>query len=136
MVLGLAGCGTGSGTSTGEARAAQGVLRVLGTEYAEFVLLNGGRPPKEKGEFASYLESRKNSIRGLESVEQLFQSPRDNQPLVIFYGDSFPAGVSRGFPSVARESSGVNGQVFVVDTRGGVKELAIEQVPVHLASSN
>ena len=134
MAVLLAGCGTGSGAASVDARATKGVLRVLGTEYAEFVLLNGGRPPKEREEFASYLESRKESIRGLESVEQLFNSPRDSQPLVIFYGDSYPKAVSTGFPSIARESTGVNGKVLVVDTRGGVREMALDQVPVHLAS--
>jgi hypothetical protein len=132
----LVGCSSGGTGSNSESRAAQGVLRVLGTEYADFVLRHGGRPPKAKEELTAFISAHKSRITGLEDVEQLFQSPRDKQPLVIFYGESMPPTDESGFASIACEMSGVGGKVFVANTRGGVQELSSDQLPHHLDNLN
>jgi hypothetical protein len=129
-------CGSSSTAPTGDARAAQGVLKVLGIEYARFMAEHDGRPPKDRQEFAAFLEPRKDQIVGLKEVEQLFVSPRDNEPLMIYYGKSPPLADDSGYPAVAREATGAAGKCLVANTRGGVKEMAFDQLPPHLGVSH
>jgi hypothetical protein len=129
----VVGCGASSNASSGTAEEATRVLKVLGVEYARFMAQNGDRPPANKEQLTAYLESRKSSIPGLSDVAQLFVSPRDNEPLVIFYGKTAPPADESGFPVVAREASGASGSCLVANTRGGVHEVSLDQLPSHLA---
>lgn len=129
------GCGTASSTSPGDARAARGVLKVLGVEYARFAAEHNGRPPADKEELTAFLQTRKDHIPGLNDVEQLFVSPRDNQPLVVFYGNAMPPADDSGIPLIARETTGADGNCLVANTRGGVEEMAIDQLPPHLGAT-
>jgi hypothetical protein len=108
----------------------------VGIEYGRFVTEHDGRPPKDKKELAAFLDSRKGQIVGLKEVEQLFTSPRDSEPLVVFYGKSIPPADESGFPAVAREAVGDSGNLLVANTRGGVQEVALDQLPPHLAASH
>lgn len=132
----VAGCGSSTPVPTGSVREARGVLRVLGIEYANFAAQHNDRPPADKAELVAFLESRRDHIAGLQAVEQLFVSPRDNQPLLIYYGKSMPPPDESGFPAVARELTGADGKCLVANTRGGVMEIASDQVPAHLAASD
>lgn len=134
LIVHAVSCSSSPSEPAGNARAARGVLKVLGIEYARFVAQNDGRPPADKGELAAFLETRKDRISGLKEIEQLFISPRDSEPLLIFYGESMPPVDESGFPLVAREASGVAGQCLAVNTRGGVQEIAVDRVPPHLGA--
>jgi hypothetical protein len=112
------------------------VLKVLGIEYARFVMEHNGRPPSDKEQLADFLIQRKHLIPGLNDVAQLFVSPRDNAPLLVYYGKSMPPADDSGFPVIAREALGADGVCFVTNTRGAVREIAIDELPVHLAGSN
>ena len=136
LCCGWLGCSSGAYVSDADSRAAQGVLRVLGTEYAEFVTSHGGRPPKDQQELESFVAAHKSRITGLQEVGELFRSPRDKQPLVIYYGDSLPPTDESGFAPIARETVGVDGKMLVANTRGGVQEVSSDQLPPHLDNLN
>lgn len=108
------------------------MLKVLGIEYSRFADEHGGRPPADQEELTTFLNGRKGHIPGLKDVGQLFVSPRDGQPLVIFYGKALPPADDSGYPAVACEKTGVGGSRLVANTRGGVQEIAVDQVPSHL----
>jgi hypothetical protein len=129
------GCGSSSNESSGDVRAAGGVLKVLGVEYSRYVAEHDGRPPADKEALVAFLAARKDRIAGLNDVQQLFVSPRDNEPLVIFYGKALPPADESGFPAVAREATGAAGKCLVANTRGGVEEVAFDQLPPHLGGS-
>jgi hypothetical protein len=135
LISELTGCGSSLSTSSGDSREARGVLKVLGIEYARFVDEHGGRPPADKQELSVFFKTRQDRIPGLQDVGQLFVSPRDSEPLVIFYGKTMPPADESGFPTIAREATGAGGICLVVNARGGVQEMAVDQVPSHLAHS-
>jgi hypothetical protein len=130
-----AGCSDTSNASPADAQQATRVLKVLGIEYARFMAQNGDRPPANQEQLAAFLESRKDAIPGLTDVAQLLVSPRDSQPLVIFYGKVAPPPDDSGFPVIAREASGASGSCLVANTRGGVHEISADQLPSHLATA-
>jgi hypothetical protein len=134
LIGNVTGCGTASNAPSGDARAARGVLKVLGVEYGRFMAQHDGRSPVDKEQLVAFLETRKDRITGLKDIEQLFVSPRDNEPLVIYYGKSTPPADDSGFPAVAREATGAAGKCLVANTRGGVQEVPTDQIPPHLGA--
>lgn len=135
LIGSVAGCTSSTTQPTGNNREARGVLKVLGIEYSRFVTENNGKPPADKDELLAFVETRKDRIPGLKEAQQLFVSPRDYEPLIIFYGESMPPEDDSGYPLVAREKNGEAGKILVANTRGGVEEMTVDQIPPHLAAS-
>jgi hypothetical protein len=61
-------------------------------------------------------------------VDELLTSPRDNQPFVLALGGRLKDSAETGFPWVAREKTGVEGKVYVVDMRGKVLSLDASEI--------
>jgi len=134
----LTGCFIGcSGTSAslGNEKVARGAIKVLGVEYANYVTSHAGKPPANREELIAFLESRKARIRGLEDVEQLLRSPRDSEPLTIFYGEKLPPAGDSGYAIIAHEKTKWSGKCLVVDVRGGVKEVLAEEIPAYFSAN-
>lgn len=108
---------------------------MMGVEYGNFAAEHGDKPPSNKEELVDFLETRKDRIRGLNSVDQLFTSPRDNQPLVIFYGSEMPPADESGYPVVAHEAVGESGRLLATNTRGGVTEISQGEIPSYFGST-
>ncbi|MBA3484608.1 MAG: hypothetical protein H0T51_22620 [Pirellulales bacterium] len=79
-----------------------------------------GRPPKDEGEFKEAIGKSDVDLKALkvESLDELFVSERDGQPMVVAYGPS-PFGVD----VVAYEQTGVNGMRQVGHKIGMVEEV-------------
>jgi hypothetical protein len=101
-------------------------MQALGRFYGSFTGQNRGRPPKNEQEFKDYLKKQPPETLALmkvDSVDALFVSPRDNQPLV-FHFDVPPA--FPGAPDAvafAHEQTGVDGKRFVLLTSGDIQEM-------------
>jgi hypothetical protein len=115
VVIALTGC-NGGGDASSDAHSN---IRVL-TRFYTRVSQELGRPPKDEAEFKERIKAINADLSafGVSSVDELFVSERDGQPLVVDYGD-FPKGSS----VVIYEQTGVNGKRMVGQRIGSVEEV-------------
>jgi hypothetical protein len=126
-VLIICGCGSSKEQSVGgdESR-----LRILGRLYGEFLSQHNSQAPKNEAELIEFIDKSSEFLKtqGIESSQELFISPRDEEPLVVLYGkDMIPDGPG-GLPWVAYESKGANGKKFLIGARGTTEEMTPEQI--------
>jgi hypothetical protein len=87
--------------------------------YASYVHRHAGQPPASEAEFKRYLAEHGEAMlesEGVTSPEELFLSPRDNEPYVLLYGKDAAKLMRQGI--VVHERTGVGGQ-RLVGYRGG-----------------
>lgn len=110
----LVGCG---GDAPVVSEEQDGGMRALAMGYGQYIAQNRGRPPKNEERFRKYLEQNMMILEnfGVESIDDLFVSPRDNEPYEIIYG--------KRAKIVAYEKVGVDGKRMVADDLGIVKEV-------------
>lgn len=97
-------------------------MKPLGVLYGKFLARSGGHPPKSEEQFRQFLATygeKRLAALGVTDVDPLFLSPRDGQPLVVFYGKLGPPGPA-GQPYVAYEQSAIDGQRYVASAVGSV----------------
>jgi hypothetical protein len=114
----LLGCNTEAPSVEAASR-----LQILTGQYMKFTYGNRGRAPKDEAEFKQYLQKREQLIcnaAGITTLDELFVSERDGQPLKIYYGDKVKK--IDGIEVVAHEAQGVDGRVMV-GQKSGVSEL-------------
>lgn len=94
-----------------------GSMRALAMGYGQFVAQNRGRPPKNEAQFRKFFEANPLFLDGfgVESIDDVFVSPRDNEPYEIVYG--------KRAKIVAYEKVGVDGKRIVADDLGIVQEV-------------
>jgi hypothetical protein len=99
-------------------------IKPLTMMYASYMNRSAGRRPASQQEFKSYIAERGEQLlksAGMSSVEELFVSPRDNEPYVILYGSEDPRLTSSGI--VIYERTGMGGRRLVGYRMGFVNEV-------------
>ena len=79
-----------------------------------------------EADFKAYAETSAKPIleaNGIQSVDALFTSSRDQQPYVILYGPLTGPPGPAGQPVFAYEKVGVNGKRYVATSLGAVQEV-------------
>jgi len=99
-------------------------IKQLTTLYAVSMNSQGGRPPADEAEFKEFVtKSGEELIKsaGVNAVDELFVSPRDNEPYVVLYGNEAARLINQGI--VMHERTGVGGRRLVGYRGGFVNEL-------------
>lgn len=117
IVLGLvavSGCGSSDVDSPAAAR-----LRALANLYLDCAVARNGIGPADEGAFKKYLRKVDGivlQLNGIErdSIDSLFVSERDQEPLVVLYGVGISGMSGVSAPVVAHEKTGKNGKRLVV----------------------
>lgn len=116
VVVVLAGCtgnqGAGSTTQLTHVRMLTGLHTRASTELR--------RPPKDEQEFKEFIKNSDVSLEnmGVNSVDEIFVSERDGQPLGVAYGSPL-----KGSDVVVWEKTGVDGKRLVGHSIGMVEEV-------------
>jgi hypothetical protein len=112
----LVGCGGPTGGSGKKETSRVRVLTMLYTRTSSQL----GRNPKDEQEFKEKLKSYDLALdkAGVSSIDELFISERDGQPLGIYYGPHPP-----GSDVVVYEQTGVDGMRYVGHRIGMVEEV-------------
>jgi hypothetical protein len=116
------GCGSqeaGTGAGADPSR-----IKELATLYTSFMNRHAGRPPATESEFKQYVVERGEPLfksAGVSTADELFVSPRDNEPYVILYGNEAAKLISRGI--VVHERTGVGGRRLIGYRIGSIEEL-------------
>lgn len=117
LALGASGCGS---PATPVQEAAQSRMKVLGILYGMFASDRGGYPASEE-QFISFLkQAPTNWDKLVAAPKELLQSPRNGEPLTVFYGSSVKPPAEGGFPWIAYETSAIDGKRLIVNARGSV----------------
>jgi hypothetical protein len=119
------GCGKSATESTGAIDAK--TTRRMALLYGGYMDVHGNRPPKDEAAFRDYLRSQEKFLAdaGL-SIDQMFVSPRDGQPLHWFYGNTSPMDAA-GTRYFAYEKSPVDGKRLVIGIGGQFREFDEEE---------
>jgi len=86
-----------------------------------------GRPPKSEAEFKDFIQTNGSKVLerlNIASVDELFISERDKQPIVVLYGKK-PEGVRRDI--VAYEQTGVAGSRQVGFALGMIEDVEADK---------
>lgn len=94
-----------------------GTMRALAMAYGQYVSQNRGRPPKDEKRLRKFVEDKQHILDtfGVESIDDMFVSPRDNEPYVVNYGKKARV--------VAYEKVGVDGKRMIAEDLGVVREV-------------
>ena len=115
-VLLCSGCGAPK-EDADEAKQRTG-LGALAKAYGQYSSSHRGMPPKSEKALKEFIESQGpaflNSL-GVDTIDDMFISPRDGEPYVVIYG--------KRRPIVAYEAVGVDGTRWVAHDLGGAEEL-------------
>jgi hypothetical protein len=118
------GLGCGSQGAATDAEADPSRIKELTTLYMSYMNRNGDRPPASEAEFKRFVAERGQPLfesAGVSAADELFVSPRDNEPYVILYGHEAAKLISRGI--VIHERTGVGGRRLVGNRGGSVEEV-------------
>jgi hypothetical protein len=123
----LLAAGCGSRTSQLDQKDPSRIrMQTLAIEYARYLNHNGGKLPPNEDVLKKYIVGRGKSFlseRGILSVDELFVSPRDGQPLVVSYGTQKLVRAFSADPIVAHEQKGIQGKRLVAFPSGAVVDL-------------
>ena len=117
-LLASLGCGWRSSSSF---EKSEKPLRELGQLYGHFLARNG-RPPVNQEEFDDFLNANR-----VKNMAERLVSPRDGESLVLLFGDQIGQSGPDGFPWIAHEKMGVDGNRLVISARGGVESMNAAQ---------
>ena len=112
----LCGCGAPAEPEAVQKQSAS--MRGLAVSYGQYISQHRGRPPKSEKVLRKFIEEQSDTFLdsfSAESIDDLFTSPRDNEPYVVVYGKKASV--------VAYEKVGVDGKRFVAYDIGGVEEV-------------
>ena len=114
----LAGCSSPGAHEEVNRRGSN--LQSLAGMYRMFTSENSGRPPVSDAEFKEFIQAQgleHFAAFGIDTIEDLFTSPRDGQPYVVVYG-------GRELPDVvAYERSGTETGRWIVSSMTVVAEV-------------
>jgi hypothetical protein len=94
--------------------------------YASYVHQHAGQPPATEAEFKRYLAERGEVLlksEGVTSPDELFVSPRDDEPYVVRFGKDAAKLMSQGQGIIVHERTGVAGRRLVGYRGGFVNEV-------------
>lgn len=118
LLLLLLCAGVGCGTKPAEVSPQAESMRALAVAYGQYVTQHRGRPPKNEAALRKFVEANMATFEasfGVTSVDDLFTSPRDNEPYVVTYGKQAKI--------VAYEKNGLDGMRYIADDLGIVEEV-------------
>jgi hypothetical protein len=94
----------------------------MGDMYSLSQQEHNGQPPQDEQEFRSFLASKQDALDRLNlSVDAMFQSPRNGEPLAWVYGTRPPTGPNGAY--LGYEINAVNGKRLVIGLRGMHEEM-------------
>lgn len=108
--------GCGSGAESADVAELRSNMRSLAVAYGNYIKSNRGRAPKSEKQFRAWIEKQGDDelvILGVDSIDDIFISTRDNEPYVVVYGKSERV--------VAYEAVGVDGQRYIADNVGSIE---------------
>lgn len=120
--LPLVGCGGPSEVRNPQAKV-ESHLQTLSVLFMQYTSENKGQSPPDEATFKKYVNGLPPERLMGKTADELFISPRDSQPYVVFYG------VKMGMPGagppavVAYEKTGVLGKRYIATALGGVEEV-------------
>ncbi len=89
-------------------------LEIVATMYSKFSYDHQGVRPFSEAELKQFITDRNQAIldgAGIASVDELFVSERDNQPLVVLFGKNT---ITKDYMEiVVHEATGVDGKIMV-----------------------
>jgi len=126
LALAAAGCGPSSPrlNSRDEIPPGEAELRKVVSLYIEYGKGNGNKSPANAEQlkaWAQKLPKEKLTELGIEDVDKVFISPRDNQPFVVI-----PKSGPGPGRLIAHEQTGVKGKRYVAAGQGSVREVTDE----------
>ena len=129
LVLPLCVAFSGCGSETESQERQQSNIKPLGMMYGQFQGRHG-RPPTDDAELKKFVEENRATLStwGVSDPQTIFNSPRDNNPYVIRYGELRGEKTSTGTHVIAYEQEGAAGKRFVADTMGNVMEVDAEEL--------
>jgi hypothetical protein len=110
----------------GELAPVESNVKNIAIFYGRFMSQNRGRTPPDKEALKKFIASHpvaELAALKITDVEQLFVSPRDQQPYVVRYGAKLPPPGPSGSPVIAYEKDGDGGRRYVAFANAGVEEL-------------
>ncbi len=118
-------------------------ITVLARLYGEFAMRHQGRGPANESEFQQFLEQlpeAQKKAMGVQDLDVLFRSPRDQQPYVVIYGirQVLPAADVNGIlgkPIVIHERNGIDGVMFAANALGAAEQLPGDALKQELSST-
>ena len=122
-VLLLGGCGRGGGVAKSELPSDQQHILKVASLCAQYKRENRAKLPTSIDElkaFAKKLSKEKQKQYGVDDVEKMFISPRDNQPYGINNTGSEHAGMTK---ILVYEQVGVNGKRMTASSLGTAQEV-------------
>ena len=122
MLVVLGGCGGGRKPQP----KSEAHLQALAVFYGRYLSQNRGRPPADEKAFKQFLAKFDPSEFkgfGLSTADEMFVSPRDNQPYVVRYNVPVGPPGPQGPSAVAYEQTGVDEKRYVAFALGGVEEV-------------
>jgi hypothetical protein len=124
LAFALAGCGGGdSGSAATDAIVVDySSTRVLASLYSQYLSEHKNQAPPNEQAFREFLGTKQETLEraGL-TIDDMFASPRNGQPLEWVYGRKPPAG--RVGTYFAYEKTPVDGKRLVIATRGMYEEM-------------
>lgn len=119
LVLTIAGCGGGAkGTGTTD----YVTIRAMGDMYGLYQSEHGGAAPKDEQAFREFLASKQEALDRLKlTVDGMFVSPRNGEPLVWAYGKRPPTGPGGAYFAV--EKNPTDGTRMAIGARGMHEEI-------------
>jgi hypothetical protein len=117
---------SGCSRKTGPIAKEQTSLSWLGSMYGMYISQNHGKAPKTIDELHKFVEKATTADKlarlNVTNVNDLFISPRDNQPFALVSYDKFPAPMGgNANPVVLYEVQGQSGEHAVALLGGGTK---------------
>lgn len=119
LVLALAGCGgSGTGGPAGTSSVDYAAVRSMSSLYSQYLRTHGDRTPADEKVFRDYLATKQQDLeRAGITVDKMFTSPRNDQPLVWVYGSIPPSSAELG-RCFAYEAASTDGKRFVIADAG------------------
>ena len=119
LLAGLAGCGGGS---TGTSAVDYTKIRALADMYGAYVADHRNQPPPNEQAFRDYLGTKQEYMqRAGITVDAMFVSPRNGEPIQWVYGRKPPAGGYETY--IAYEKTPVDGKWLAITARGTYQEM-------------
>jgi hypothetical protein len=103
-------------------------LRKLATVYGRYISKHKGAVPPSEAALKKFIQtSNLQEELSLGNLDQLFISPRDNQPYVVRYGAKSKAAIGDSQRVIAYEQEGRGGKRFVAFITTAVEEVNEER---------
>jgi hypothetical protein len=128
LVAICAGCGSGGAGAIGS-KDDVSHLRVVGILYGRYMEAHGRAAPANEEQFIAFLQQEPGNWNKLApTAKELLASPRDGQPLVVVYGRPLKDDPEIGFPLIAHEKTGVDGQLIAISSSGTIVPKSSEDI--------